>query len=69
MDNLTYCLTFQDIESCSGPLAELQALNSAGRSKISALYEYIDSLGSIAKEDREPELLKKVVLYREKLAR
>lgn len=59
---------FQDIELCSGPLAELQALNSIGRSKISSLRKFIDSLSDIAKEENDPALLKEVVLLREKLA-
>lgn len=60
---------FQDIELCSGPLAELHALNNAGRSKISALRKFIDNLADIAKEEKDPVLLKEVVLLKEKLAR
>lgn len=54
---------------CSGPLAELHALNNAGRSKISALRKFIDNLADIAKEEKDPVLLKEVVLLKEKLAR
>lgn len=52
-----------------GPLSELQNLNSAGRSKISALRKYIDRFGDIAKETKDAKLLKEVVLQREQLSR
>lgn len=60
---------FQDIELCSGPLVELNALNNAGRLKISALRKFIESFADIAKEENDTGLLKEVVLLREKLAR
>lgn len=59
----------QDINACVGPLSELQNLNSAGRSKISALRRYIDRFGDIAKETKDAKLLKEVVLQREQLSR
>lgn len=62
-------LIFKDINACAGPLVELHALNSAGRSKISALRKCIDKFGDIAKEDKNQKLLKEVVLQREQLAR
>lgn len=40
-----------------------------GRTKISALRKFIDSLSDIAKEENDPALLKEVGLLREKLAR
>lgn len=58
----------QDINACTGPLLELQSLNSAGRAKISTLRKLIDKFGDIAKEHRDQELLKEVVLDREQLA-
>ncbi|XP_030749900.1 vesicle transport protein SEC20 [Sitophilus oryzae] len=58
----------QDINACTGPLSELHGLNSAGRSKISTLRKLIDKFGDIAKEHRDGELLKEVVLQREQLA-
>lgn len=58
----------QDINACTGPLLELQSLNSAGRAKISILRKLIDKFGDIAKEHRDQELLKEVVLDREQLA-
>lgn len=66
---MTPFIIYQDVNACVGPLAELQALNSAGRSKISALRKYVDRFGDIAKENKDPELLKEVVLQREQLAR
>ncbi|KAB0794263.1 hypothetical protein PPYR_13883 [Photinus pyralis] len=60
--------TIQDINMCTGPLLELQNLNSLGRSKISAIRKYIDKFGDMAKESKEKELLKEVVLQREQLA-
>ncbi|KAJ8932791.1 hypothetical protein NQ314_014495 [Rhamnusium bicolor] len=67
-NNLQLKAIIQDINACAGPLAELHALNSAGRSKISALRKYLDKFGDIAKENKNPELLKEVVLLREQLA-
>ncbi|KAJ8934717.1 hypothetical protein NQ318_004501 [Aromia moschata] len=67
-NNLQLKAIIQDINACIGPLAELHALNSAGRSKISALRKSIDKFGDIAKENKDPELLKEVVLQREQLA-
>ncbi|KAJ8913623.1 hypothetical protein NQ315_013445 [Exocentrus adspersus] len=67
-NNLQLKAIIQDINACAGPLAELHALNSAGRSKISALRKFIDKYGDIAKESKDPELLKEVVLQREQLA-
>ncbi|CAH0555279.1 unnamed protein product [Brassicogethes aeneus] len=66
--NLQLKALIQDITACAGPLAELHNLNSAGRSKISALRKSIDKFGDIAKENREQQLLKEVVLYREQLS-
>ncbi|KAI4461218.1 bnip1-related [Holotrichia oblita] len=57
----------QDINACAGPIAELHSLNSAGRSKISALRKFIDNFGDIAKENKDTELLKEVVCQREQL--
>ncbi|XP_022918106.1 vesicle transport protein SEC20 [Onthophagus taurus] len=57
----------QDIGACAGTLTELQGLNGAGRSKISALRKFIDQFGDIAKEARNTELLKEVVSQREQL--
>ncbi|XP_018577503.1 vesicle transport protein SEC20 [Anoplophora glabripennis] len=67
-NNLQLKAIIQDINACVGPLAELHALNSAGRSKISALRKFIDRFGDIAKENKDPVLLKEVVLQREQLA-
>jgi protein transport protein SEC20 len=58
----------QDINACVGPLSELHGLNSAGRSKISALRKFIDKFGDIAKERKNSQFLKDVVSYREQLA-
>ncbi|KAJ3642277.1 hypothetical protein Zmor_025078 [Zophobas morio] len=58
----------QDINSCVGPLAELHGLNSAGRSKISALRKFIDRFGDIAKERKNPTFLKDLMFYREQLS-
>ncbi|XP_076266427.1 vesicle transport protein Sec20 [Rhynchophorus ferrugineus] len=58
----------QDINACTGPLSELHGLNSDGRSKISTMRKLIDKFGDIAKEHRDRELLKEVVLEREQLA-
>ncbi|XP_970811.4 vesicle transport protein SEC20 [Tribolium castaneum] len=66
--NLQIRAIIQDINACVGPLAELQGLNSAGRSKISALRKFIDKFGDIAKERKNPTFLKDVVSYREQLA-
>ncbi|KAJ8984830.1 hypothetical protein NQ317_013029 [Molorchus minor] len=67
-NNLQLKAIIQDINCCVGPLVELHGLNSAGRSKISALRKFIDRFGDIAKENKDPELLKEVVLQREQLA-
>lgn len=64
-----YTYDKQDINACAGPLSELQSLNSAGRSKISALRKFIDRFGDIAKESNDAKLLKEVVLQREQLSR
>ncbi|EFA09888.1 Vesicle transport protein SEC20-like Protein [Tribolium castaneum] len=66
--NLQIRAIIQDINACVGPLAELQGLNSAGRSKISALRKFIDKFGDIAKERKNSTFLKDVVSYREQLA-
>ncbi|XP_023027532.1 vesicle transport protein Sec20 [Leptinotarsa decemlineata] len=58
----------QDINACVGPLVELHVLNSAGRSKISTLRKSLDKFSDIAKESKDPELLKEVVIQREQLA-
>ncbi|XP_050303100.1 vesicle transport protein SEC20 [Anthonomus grandis grandis] len=58
----------QDINACTGPLSELQNLNSAGRCKISILRKLIDKFGDTVKEHRDQELLKEVILEREQLA-
>ncbi|XP_017771775.1 PREDICTED: vesicle transport protein SEC20 [Nicrophorus vespilloides] len=66
--NLQLKALIQDINACEGPLAELKNLNGAGRSKISALRKFIDSYTDIAKDIRDDELLREVVLYREQLS-
>ncbi|KAF2895888.1 hypothetical protein ILUMI_10284 [Ignelater luminosus] len=66
--NLKLKAIIQDINACTGPLSELQNLNSMGRAKISAIRKYIDRFGDIAKENKDKELLKEVVLQREQLA-
>ncbi|RZC33573.1 vesicle transport protein SEC20 [Asbolus verrucosus] len=66
--NLQIRAIIQDINACAGPLTELHGLNSAGRSKISALRKFIDKFGDIAKERKNPVFLKDVVSYREQLA-
>ncbi|KAL3269507.1 hypothetical protein HHI36_008573 [Cryptolaemus montrouzieri] len=58
----------QDINACTGPLAELHKLNSFGRSKIAILREFIDRLGELAKEDKDSTLLKESILHREQFA-
>jgi hypothetical protein len=67
--NLQIKAIIQDINACVGPLSELHGLNSAGRSKISALRKFIDKFGDIAKERKNSQFLKDVVSYREQLAR
>lgn len=59
----------QDINACMGPLNELQNLNASGRSKIATLRKLIDNLVNIAKENKDKELLKEVMLLREQLSR
>jgi protein transport protein SEC20 len=66
--NLQIKAIIQDINACVGPLSELHGLNSAGRSKISALRKLIDKFGDIAKERKNSQFLKDVVSYREQLA-
>ncbi|CAH1374700.1 hypothetical protein MTP99_016023 [Tenebrio molitor] len=66
--NLQIKAIIQDINACVGPLSELHGLNSAGRSKISALRKFIDKFGDIAKERKNSQFLKDVVSYREQLA-
>lgn len=58
----------QDINACVGPLSELHNLNSAGRNKIANIRKQIDKLGDIAKENKDKDLLKEVVLQREQLS-
>lgn len=58
----------QDINACEGPLSELHDLNSAGRTKIANIRKQIDKLGDLAKENKDPALLKEVVLQREQLS-
>ncbi|XP_057671546.1 vesicle transport protein SEC20 [Diorhabda carinulata] len=67
-NNLQLKALIQDIDECVGPLVELQALNNAGRSKISTLRKLIGKLSDIAKESKQPHLLKDVLLHREQLA-
>lgn len=50
-------------------MSELNNFNSGGRSKISVIRKRIDKFGDIAKEHKDKELLKEVVLQREQLAR
>ncbi|XP_018329564.1 vesicle transport protein SEC20 [Agrilus planipennis] len=58
----------QDINACACSLAQLQNLNSEGRSKISVLRKKIDSFGDLAKESKDSQLLKEIVLQRELLS-
>ncbi|KAF5274022.1 hypothetical protein FQA39_LY01137 [Lamprigera yunnana] len=65
--NLQLKAIIQDINMCTGPLHELQNLNSLGRSKISSTRKYIDKFGDIAKESQDKGLIQEVVSYREQL--
>ncbi|KAG5886068.1 hypothetical protein JTB14_018927 [Gonioctena quinquepunctata] len=67
-NNLHLRALIQDINACAGPLVELHALNSAGRSKISTLRKLLDKFGDVSKENNDSELLKEVALQREQLA-
>ncbi|XP_050501171.1 vesicle transport protein SEC20 [Diabrotica virgifera virgifera] len=67
-NNLQLKALIQDIDECVGPLVELQALNSAGRSKISTLRKLISKFSDLATETKSTILLKDVALYREQFA-
>nr|CAH7738294.1 unnamed protein product [Callosobruchus chinensis] len=67
-NNLQLKALIVDINNCTGPLLALNALNSAGRSKVASIRKSIDRLSDIAKDTRDNELMKELALQKEQLA-
>ncbi|XP_055384922.1 vesicle transport protein SEC20 [Condylostylus longicornis] len=67
--NLNAKAIIQDINSFRGTLPELEALNEAGRLKLSALRKCIERLDDVSKDEGSAELSKEVDLHREQFSK
>lgn len=68
-NNLALQAITQDILNCKGPRTELEALNEAGRSKISALRKCIERLDDFAGDEGDADLSRQVNIQREQFSK
>ncbi|KAM7359424.1 vesicle transport protein Sec20 [Cochliomyia hominivorax] len=68
-NNLQAKAIIQDIVSYRGSIQELEALNEAGRSKLTALRKNIDRLNDWARDTGDPALSKEVDTQREQFSK
>ncbi|KAI9581308.1 vesicle transport protein SEC20 [Glossina fuscipes] len=68
-NNLQAKAIIQDILSYRGSIKELEALNEAGRAKLSALRKNIDRLNDWARDTGDPALSKEVDIQREQFSK